>query len=158
MTSNPLTTLRAGLGRRIARFVDFRVDERTRGRLEHHDVRLREAEARVTEQEHCTVDHRRRLDELEAGLERVRGDLLWTTGEVQRLVPHVAAQEARLEDLRESIALVPAGDGGQVAQARTLIEEIQRQHAQLRARLSGVARYEHRLRQLEERAGETANG
>lgn len=152
MTStNPLALLRARLGDRLARLVDFRVGELTRGRLDDH-------EERITEQEHCTVDHRRRLDELEAGLERVRGDLLWTTGEVQRLVPHVAAQEAQLEDLRERIALTPPGDDKQAAEARTLIEEIQRQHAQIRVRLAGIVRYEDRLRALEEeRAGQPAH-
>lgn len=150
MTStNPLAMLRVRLGDRLARLVDFRVGELTRGRLDSH-------EERITEQEHCTVDHRRRLDELEAGLERVRGDLLWTTGEVQRLVPHVAAQEAQLEDLRERIALAPSSDDRQAAEARTLIEEIQRQHAQIRVRLAGIARYEDRLRVLEERAAEKA--
>ncbi len=151
MTStNPLAMLRARLGDRLARLVDFRVGELTRGRLDSH-------EERITEQEHCTVDHRRRLDALEAGLDRVRGDLLWTTGEVKRLIPHVAAQEAQLEDLRERIALTPSSDDRQAAEARTLIEEIQRQHAQIRVRLSGIARYEDRLRVLEERAAEKAN-
>ncbi|EIE97178.1 hypothetical protein [Saccharomonospora glauca] len=156
MTStNALAMLRARLGNRLARFVDFRIGELTRGRLDNH-------EERITEQEHCTVDHRRRLDALEAGLDRVRGDLLWTTGEVKRLIPHVAAQEARLEDLRERISLTPVSDDKQAAEARTLIEEIQRQHAQIRVRLSGIARYEDRLRVLEEkmakdRATETAD-
>ncbi|ACU95241.1 hypothetical protein [Saccharomonospora viridis] len=146
MTStNPLRSLRAGLGRRLARFVDFRIDDRTRGRLDDH-------EARIIEQEHCTVDHRRRLDALESGLDRVRGDLLWTTGEVKRLIPHVAAQEVQLEDLREKFSLTPPSDDKQIAEARTLIEEIQRQHAQIRTRLSGIAMYEDRLRKLEERA------
>ena len=88
----------------------------------------------------------------EAGLDRVRGDLLWTTGEVKRLIPHVAAQEAQLEDLREKFSLTPPSDDKQIAEARTLIEEIQRQHAQIRTRLSGIAMYEDRLRKLEERA------
>ncbi|WP_197319407.1 hypothetical protein [Saccharomonospora sp. NB11] len=151
MTStNPLSLLRSRLGDRLARFVDFRIGDMTRGRLDDH-------EARITEQEHCTIDHRRRLDELEAGLERVRGDLLWTSGEVQRLIPHVAAQEAQLEDLRERFSLVPPSDDQQVAEARTLIEEIQRQHAQIRVRLAGIARYEDRLRVLEERTQQPAH-
>ena len=145
MTStNLLRTLRAGVRRRIVRLVDSWVDGRACSRLNH--------EGRITEEEHCTVDHRRRLDALEAGLDRVRGDLLWTTGEVKRLIPHVAAQEARLEDLREKISPVPVSDDKQAAEARTLIEEIQRQHAQIRTRLSGIAMYEDRLRKLEERA------
>ncbi|WP_048876865.1 hypothetical protein [Saccharomonospora saliphila] len=151
--NNPLTLLRAGAGRRLARFVDFRVDDRTRARLDGH-------EARVTEQEHRTADHCRRLDELEHGLGRVRGDLLWTSGEVKRLIPHVAAQEARLEDLREHLALLATDapvDDAELARARSLVEEIQRQHAQVRVRLSGIARYEDRLRRLEEQVASAVN-
>ncbi|WP_410668136.1 hypothetical protein [Amycolatopsis sp. cmx-4-68] len=129
-----------GLIDRIAALIDFRVDDRTRGLAD-----------RVNNLEHATADHRRRLDDAEHHLEQARGDLRWTRAELDRLIPHVAAQEGRLETLRESIALVPNADAPQVAEARTLIEEIQRQHAQIRVRLAGISRYEDRLRRLEER-------
>ncbi|WIY04185.1 hypothetical protein QRX60_10180 [Amycolatopsis mongoliensis] len=130
-----------GLVDRIARLIDFRVDDRTRGLAE-----------RVNNLEHATADHRRRLDNAEHNLEQARGDLRWTRAELDRLIPHVAAQEGRLETLRESMALVPSTDSAQNAEARTLIEEIQRQHAQIRVRLAGISRYEDRLRRVEERA------
>jgi chromosome segregation ATPase len=129
-----------GLFDRIAKLIDFRVDDRTRGLAD-----------RVNNLEHATADHRRRLDNAEHHLEQARGDLRWTRAELDRLIPHVAAQEGRLETLRESISLVPNTDTPQVAEARTLIEEIQRQHAQIRVRLAGISRYEDRLRRLEER-------
>ena len=132
-----------GLLERIVRVVDFRVDERTRGLAE-----------RVNNLEHATADHRRRLDDAEHNLEQARGDLRWSRAELDRLIPHVAAQEGRLETLRESISLVPNADTPQLAEARTLIEEIQRQHAQIRARLAGISRYEDRLRRLEDRVEE----
>lgn len=128
-----------GLIDRIARLIDFRVDERTR-----------DLAARVNDLEHATADHRRRLDNAEHGLEHARGDLRWTRAELDRLIPHVAAQEGRLETLRESMALVPKADSAELAEARTLIEEIQRQHAQIRVRLAGISRYEDRLRRLED--------
>lgn len=130
-----------GLVDRIARLIDFRVDDRTRGLAE-----------RVNNLEHATADHRRRLDDAEHNLDQARGDLRWTRAELDRLIPHVAAQEGRLETLRESMALVPNTDSAQNAEARTLIEEIQRQHAQIRVRLAGISRYEDRLRRIEDRA------
>ncbi|MEU8630696.1 hypothetical protein AB0C38_00910 [Amycolatopsis sp. NPDC048633] len=129
-----------GLLERIVRVVDFRVDERTRGLAE-----------RVNNLEHATADHRRRLDNAEHNLEQARGDLRWARAELDRLIPHVAAQEGRLETLRESMSLVPSTDSAQIAEARTLIEEIQRQHAQIRVRLAGISRYEDRLRRIEDR-------
>ncbi|MEC3975695.1 hypothetical protein [Amycolatopsis sp. H20-H5] len=131
--------LRTNLTARFAKLVDFRVEERVHG-----------FDDRIDELEHATADHRRRLDEAETNLEAARGDLRWTTAQVDRLIPHVAAQEAQLETLRESLALVPPADKPQIAEARSLIEEIQRQHAQIRVRLAGVARYEDRLRRLED--------
>lgn len=148
--------LRSRAADRLARLIDFRVEEKLRPgderaqRIEEH---TRSLDERVTEQEHCTLDHRRRLDALEAGLEHTRGDLRWTSGEVKRLIPHVAAQEDRIESLRAKLAVVPAvQDPKEIAEARSLVEEIQRQHAQIRVRLAGIALYEERLRRLEEQA------
>ncbi len=131
--------LRSGVIGRIARLIDFRIDER-----------LRDLNGRVNELEHATADHRRRLDGAESGLEHARGDMRWTRAELDRLIPSVAAQEAQLEDLRESISLPVHADKPELAEARTLIQEIQRQHAQIRVRLAGIARYEDRLRRLED--------
>ncbi|WP_409489285.1 hypothetical protein [Amycolatopsis sp. cmx-11-12] len=131
--------LRSGVIGRIARLIDFRIDER-----------LRDLNGRVNELEHATADHRRRLDGAESGLEHARGDLRWTRAELDRLIPSVAAQEAQLEDLREAISLPAHADKPELAEARTLIQEIQRQHAQIRARLAGIARYEDRLRRIED--------
>ena len=131
--------LRSGVIGRIARLIDFRIDER-----------LRDLNGRVNDLEHATADHRRRLDGAEGGLEHARGDLRWTRAELDRLIPSVAAQEAQLEDLRESLSLPVHADKPELAEARSLIQEIQRQHAQIRVRLAGIARYEDRLRRLEE--------
>ncbi|GAB3705491.1 hypothetical protein GCM10027598_06760 [Amycolatopsis oliviviridis] len=129
---------------RIARLIDFRIDER-----------LRDLNGRVNDLEHATADHRRRLDGAESGLEHARGDLRWTRAELDRLIPSVAAQEAQLEDLRESLSLPVHADKPELAEARSLIQEIQRQHAQIRVRLAGIARYEDRLRRIEDRQRDT---
>ncbi|MEV7549596.1 hypothetical protein AB0N89_08240 [Amycolatopsis sp. NPDC089917] len=131
--------LRSGVISRIARLIDFRIDER-----------LRDLNGRVNDLEHATADHRRRLDGAESGLEHARGDLRWTRAELDRLIPSVAAQEAQLEDLRESLSLPTHADKPELAEARSLIQEIQRQHAQIRVRLAGIARYEDRLRRIED--------
>ncbi|AIG73195.1 MULTISPECIES: hypothetical protein [Amycolatopsis] len=136
--------LRSGVIGRIARLIDFRIDER-----------LRDLNGRVNDLEHATADHRRRLDGAESGLEHARGDLRWTRAELDRLIPSVAAQEAQLEDLRESLSLPVHADKPELAEARSLIQEIQRQHAQIRVRLAGIARYEDRLRRIEDRQRET---
>lgn len=91
-----------------------------------------------------------RLDGTESGIEHARGDLRWTRAELDRLIPSVAAQEAQLEDLRESLSLSVHADKPELAEARSLIQEIQRQHAQIRVRLAGIARYEDRLRRIED--------
>lgn len=129
--ANPWKLLRQRAAARVARLVDFRIDDRMRGRLDEQD---------------------RRLAALEAGMEQFRGDLRWTSNEVERIIPHVAAQEAQLEDLRVKLVMAPSAEEREVADARSLIEEVQRQHAQIRVRLSGIAMYEDRLRKLEERA------
>ncbi|OXM52415.1 hypothetical protein [Amycolatopsis alba] len=138
--------LRSGVIGRIARLIDFRIDER-----------LRDLNGRVNDLEHATADHRRRLDGAEGGLEHTRGDLRWTRAELDRLIPSVAAQEAQLEDLRESLSLPTHADKPELAEARSLIQEIQRQHAQIRIRLAGIARYEDRLRRLEDQQRENVD-
>ncbi|SFB01700.1 hypothetical protein SAMN05216266_103302 [Amycolatopsis marina] len=136
-----LSNLKNRVTDRLARVIDYRIGER-----------VDPLDERVVEQEHCTVDHRRRLDALEAGLEHVRGDLRWIRSELDRMMPHVAAQDARLETLREQLSVAPTADAPEIAESRSLVQEIQRQHAQIRVRLAGLARYEDRLRRLEERA------
>lgn len=69
----------------------------------------------------------------------MRADLGWTANEVQRIIPQVVAQEDRIETLRSTLAVAPRVEEIEIAQARSLIEEIQRHHVQIRARLSGLA-------------------
>lgn len=133
--------LRKLLSDRVAHLIDWRISrmippERLDGfdhRLDGHQDRLNGIEPRVGE------------------AERVVGD---TAFDLQRLVPMVAAQERQLQELRDKLAAVPSATAPEVDEARSLIEEVRRAHAQVRVRLTGVAQYEERLRRLEARATE----
>lgn len=129
--------LRGKLAERVARLIDFRIGLATEHRLAEHDRRLDHHGDRLD-------DHGRRLD-------HTQGRQEWTANELERIIPQVASFESRLAAVEELLAAVPAGDDAQVAQARSLIDEIRREHAQIRVRLTGVAQYEERLGRLEER-------
>lgn len=68
----------------------------------------------------------------------------WTQ---ERLGPQVAAVDERLAVVERP---VPAGDQSEQDEARSLVEEVRSEHARVRARLSAVASYEHRIAQLEQ--------
>lgn len=142
--NNGLKSVALGLRQRVVdrvvTFLDFRVQEA-----------MQVFNRRMDHQEACTDDHRRRLDEDEAALRDVRDRLHWTANEVERLIPHVSSQESQLEALRQKLTVVPAADEPEIAAARSLIDEIQREHAQIRVRLTGIAQYEDRLRKLEDK-------
>ncbi|MCW2819895.1 MAG: hypothetical protein JWR42_2682 [Marmoricola sp.] len=84
----------------------------------------------------------RRLDRQHDRLAALERDLA-------RIGPQVAGLEARLEDLREAREVPPA-DGQELADARSLVEEVRREHERTRARISAAARFEERLEQVEE--------
>lgn len=70
--------------------------------------------------------------------------------EVVRIGTQVAAIEARLEDVRQESQPVSA-DGAGDAQSLAVLDEVRREHQKVRARISAAARYEERLRQVEDR-------
>jgi chromosome segregation ATPase len=131
---------------RVKRLIDFRINDRIPvERLEHY--------YRTVDQ--LADEHRdgmRRLEELERRFSEVEKAQRWSANELERVIPQVAAQESQLESLREKISAVPAADQPQIDQARSLIDEIQREHSQIRVRLTAVAQYEDRLRKLEDRS------
>ncbi len=95
------------------------------------------------------------VNELRTELARLRTRADWTANEMERLQPHVAALDARVEDLRividDHYLRIDEGDG-QVA--RKVLDEIRAEHASIRARLSAAAIYEERMRRLEEAVAE----
>ncbi|EGD45418.1 hypothetical protein ACWZJV_12695 [Nocardioides sp. WG-D5] len=93
------------------------------------------------------------IEELRAITDRQRvriGDL---ERELARVSPQVAALEARLETLRDTVErgniATTAAAGGDVDTA-AIWAEIQRQQEQVRARITAAMRFEERLRRLED--------
>jgi hypothetical protein len=68
--------------------------------------------------------------------------------EQARLSPQVAALEERLAAPAGAPDSVPSPDG--VDDAGDLLAQIRAEHARVRARITAAARYEERLRQLED--------
>lgn len=69
-----------------------------------------------------------------------------------RIGPQVAALEARVEDLHRA-APGPdprTVDADDLAAARSLVEEVRREHERIRARISAASRFEERLGTVEE--------
>lgn len=76
--------------------------------------------------------------------------------DLARIGPQVAALEARLEDLRTPATTLQPGEASPhgptdgVADARSLLAEVRREHERVRARISAAARFEERLTRVEE--------
>jgi chromosome segregation ATPase len=130
---------------RIKRLMNYRIDDHLRDLYATVD-RLARDHSEVVE------DMRRRVADLERRFNEVDKIQRWSANELERVIPQIAAQESQLESLREKITAAPASDQGQIDESRTLIDEIRREHAQVRVRLTAVAQYEDRLRKLEDRA------
>ena len=69
--------------------------------------------------------------------------------DLARIGPQVAALEARLEGLRQTLAL-PRRETGELDTTAALVQEVRREHDRMRARVSAAVRFEERLGQLEE--------
>jgi len=135
---------------RVKRLIDYRINEQIPlRRLEHYYDKV----DRLAEEHRESVDDlNRRIDVLTGQFDEVERLQKWSANELERIIPQVAAQESQLESLREKITAVPAPDQPQIDEARSLIDEIRREHAQIRVRLTAVAQYEDRLRKLEGRS------
>jgi predicted nucleic acid-binding Zn-ribbon protein len=73
--------------------------------------------------------------------------------EVQRMQPQTSSMELRLEELRQAIdTRLDPGTPEEQAEARRLLDEVRREHEQIRARMTAISWYEDRLRRLEEQA------
>lgn len=70
--------------------------------------------------------------------------------DLARIGPQVAALEERVEVLHEQRQPSPSATAAEVDEARSLLEDVRREHAQVRVRVTSVVRYEERIRQLED--------
>ncbi|WP_328528395.1 hypothetical protein OG984_22445 [Nocardioides sp. NBC_00368] len=93
------------------------------------------------------------IEELRAITDRQRVRIADLERELARVSPQVAALEARLETLRDTVErgniATTAAAGGDVDTA-SIWAEIQRQQEQVRARITAAMRFEERLRRLED--------
>jgi DNA repair exonuclease SbcCD ATPase subunit len=102
--------------------------------------------------------HERRLKRLERLHEQRQVDKVpGLVNHFERLQVQVASLETRLEEVRQLLEdpLQP-GTSEERAEARGLLDEIRREHQQIRARMTAVSWYEDRLRKLEDAVGDTA--
>jgi uncharacterized coiled-coil protein SlyX len=110
---------------RLGAAIQWRVNEVVELRFAEYDRLLADIETRLNRQ-------RKTLDK--ASLEAARRVKL-----LEVLIPQLAALEVRLSEQER-----------EVDEARSIVEEVRREHDRVRARLSGVAWYEDRLRKVEE--------
>lgn len=84
-------------------------------------------------------------------LNRQHRRLVAVENDLMRIGTQVAALEQRVEALAQRLDLpdVPA-TSPERAEARSLVEQVRREHAQVRARISAAVRFEERLRQVED--------
>ncbi|MGZ4427883.1 MAG: hypothetical protein ACXVXC_10765 [Nocardioidaceae bacterium] len=74
--------------------------------------------------------------------------------EINRIAPQLAALEGKVEDLRQRLEPAPrCADEAELAESRGLVEEVRREHRQVRVRLSAVTTFEERVRRIEEKLG-----
>ena len=120
---------------RLGAAIQWRVNEVVELRFAEYDRLLADIETRLNRQ-------RKTLDK--ASLEAARRVKL-----LEVLIPQLAALEVRLSEQERDVAPLE-GTPGEVDEARSIVEEVRREHDRVRARLSGVAWYEDRLRKVEE--------
>jgi hypothetical protein len=128
----------ASASRRLERAIAWRVETA----LQPVQLQLDELALRVGNLE-------RRLDERLPNAVRAAHRAV---SEVERIKPHVAGTEQRLEELRQEVETrTDPGTSEEQREARRLVEEIRREHERIRARMTAIAWYEDRLRRVEER-------
>ena len=146
MLNSRIAALRKLVSDRVGRIIDWRIVHPVEGN------RLFELYGTVNAHERRLEEQRKRMDriaEFERRFREVEKAQHWSANELERIIPQIAAQESQLESLREKLDAVPAADQPQIDESRSLIDEIRREHSQIRVRLTAVAQYEDRLRKLE---------
>ena len=97
-----------------------------------------------------TADLVARVSALEERLDNERRRVGAHERDLARIGPQLAALEERVETMSERLAQAPVADDRDREQARSLLEEVRREHAQVRARVSSLIKFEERLRQIED--------
>ena len=91
------------------------------------------------------------LREQRSEVRRLAGQVTALRTDFERMAQQLAATETRIEDLRERVdPEVFDGTTEERAEARSLVEEVRREHEQIRIRFQVVSNYEERLSRVEE--------
>lgn len=140
----------SALRRRLGRFRRTRMAVRA---TDQRVARLRKDHAALRKQVDAQVKQIEALRQAGAKAKPIGEDeLRYVVVDHGRLTAQVAALEERAARLEREHApeIVIPGDGAAVAEARSLVDAIRREHEQVRARLQIIAQYEERLRRVEE--------
>lgn len=120
--------------------------------------------SRLDEQQQRVVRQEKQLKELETRVTELGRLGALTTSERERRDTQLGVLEVRLADLEDRLAQARLDADGadadpeQVAQGRTLLEEVRAEHARIRVRMQVVSAYEERLRRVEESVAELFEG
>ena len=106
-------------------------------------------ELRFAGYDRLLADITTRLNRQRKALDRVSREAARGANLLERLIPQLAALEVRMSEQQRDLAPLQATPG-ELDEARSIVEEVRREHDRVRARLSGVAWYEDRLRKVEE--------
>jgi archaellum component FlaC len=120
--------------------------------VRHVVVRIDRAVRWRAEEQLGTVHERidtieRRLAEIDQRLRVVGQIARGAKSEVGRVASQAAALETRVEDIRQGSQLI--GSSAEPDDARSVVDEVRREHQRVRARLTAISWYEDRIRQLE---------
>lgn len=137
--------------------------ESQRERLTKMDVRLRRElgrqDKRLIKQQQAIGDVRATVDRVDQrGQEVDQRDKIREL-DFRRAMQQLASVEVRLGTLEEKFASeTHSADDASTAEARTLIEDIRREHDQVRARFQVISSYEERMRRLEAAVSQLYDG
>ncbi|WP_377644032.1 hypothetical protein [Oryzobacter terrae] len=135
-----------------------------RTRVAKHTDVLARLKSRLDAAERTAADQATRVKDLEARVKELDRAAVMEAAERERRDAQLGTLEVRLADLEECLSPTVRGgdvappDGEELAQARSLVEDVRTEHARVRARMQVVSAYEERLRRVEESVAELFEG
>ena len=113
--------------------------------------RIDSARARLDRQDKAVDSHAQRLAKQADRLDRLAARAKLLRSDFERIEHQLGALEEKVERVaREREAAPVTADPDDIADARTVVEQVQREHEQIRVRFQVITRYEERLRRVEE--------
>ena len=112
--------------------------------------RLEKQRSQINDQNRQLAELKRQVEALRKRIQPVEHASNHREVEHGNLTIQVGVWEQRLGRLEELMARHPLSDVTDIPEGRSLLEEIRRQHEQIRVRMQVIAQYEERLRRVEE--------